>query len=151
EWQVVDDPPILFRQFNHQLPLPLPLRGGGLEQLLNFLNIGSENDLLLLLVWLVVAPVPEIARPILILHGPQGSAKTTAARILKALIDPSAVQNLSVGRDIGEIVLHLDHHAVPAFDNLSGLAQWQSDALCRAVTGGGFSKRMLYTDADDVI
>lgn len=30
-------------------------------------------------------------------------------------------------------------------------ARWISDVLCRAVTGSGFSKRMLYTDDDDCI
>jgi len=31
------------------------------------------------------------------------------------------------------------------------LSDWQSDALCRACTGEGFSKRELYTDDEDVI
>jgi len=31
------------------------------------------------------------------------------------------------------------------------MSGWVSDALCRAVTGEGFSKRELYTDDDDVI
>ncbi len=37
------------------------------------------------------------------------------------------------------------------YDNVSSLPQWISDVLCRAVTGSGFSKRMLYTDDDDFI
>jgi hypothetical protein len=150
-WQVVERPPILFRRFNHQWPLPLPVKGGQLAGVLDFLNVQNPADRILLLAWLVVAPIADIARAPLGLHGPQGSAKTTAARILKGLVDPSAVENLSVGRDVGEIVLHLDHHAVPFFDNLSELRSWVTDLLCRAVTGGGFSKRQLFTDADDVI
>ena len=31
------------------------------------------------------------------------------------------------------------------------MPDWISDALCRAVTGKGFSKRALYTDDEDVI
>jgi hypothetical protein len=34
---------------------------------------------------------------------------------------------------------------------VTGLKKWHSDALCRASTGEGFSKRQLYTDNDDVI
>src|SRR5262249_9830438 len=38
-----------------------------------------------------------------------------------------------------------------AFDNLSGLPIWLSDALCRLASGGSFSVRQLYTDQDEVL
>ena len=38
-----------------------------------------------------------------------------------------------------------------AFDNLSGIRDWLSDALCRLATGGGFATRMLYTDDEEII
>ena len=38
-----------------------------------------------------------------------------------------------------------------AFDNLSHLQDWQSDALCRISTGGGWAGRALYTDQDETI
>jgi hypothetical protein len=38
-----------------------------------------------------------------------------------------------------------------AFDNVSAIKGWMSDALCRLSTGGGFSTRELYTDSDEVI
>jgi hypothetical protein len=38
-----------------------------------------------------------------------------------------------------------------AFDNLSGIPRWLSDALCRLSTGGGFSTRGLYTDLEEVL
>jgi hypothetical protein len=37
------------------------------------------------------------------------------------------------------------------FDNISNIPEWVSDILCRAVTGSGFSKRMLFSDDDDII
>jgi hypothetical protein len=37
-----------------------------------------------------------------------------------------------------------------AFDNLSGLPAWLSDALCRLASGGSFAVRQLYTDDDEV-
>ena len=40
---------------------------------------------------------------------------------------------------------------VMAFDNISTLPDWLSDALCRLSTGGGFSVRQLYTDADEML
>src|SRR5262249_50118159 len=38
-----------------------------------------------------------------------------------------------------------------AYDNLSHLPQWLSDALCRLSTGGGFGTRQLYTDDEEVL
>jgi hypothetical protein len=38
-----------------------------------------------------------------------------------------------------------------AFDNVSHLPSWLSDALCRMATGGGFSTRELYSDGDEII
>jgi hypothetical protein len=36
-------------------------------------------------------------------------------------------------------------------DNLSHIQPWFSDALCRLATGGGFSTRELYSDAEEMI
>ena len=38
-----------------------------------------------------------------------------------------------------------------AFDNLSGVPHWLSDALCRLATGGSFAVRQLYTDDEEVL
>jgi hypothetical protein len=43
------------------------------------------------------------------------------------------------------------HSWVAAFDNLSGVRPWLSDALCRLATGGGYAARSLYTDAEETI
>jgi hypothetical protein len=38
-----------------------------------------------------------------------------------------------------------------AFDNLSGLPFWLSDAFCRLASGGSFAVRQLYTDDEEVL
>src|SRR5262245_1622235 len=38
-----------------------------------------------------------------------------------------------------------------AFDNLSGLPAWLSDALCRLASGGSFAVRQLYTNDEEVL
>ena len=38
-----------------------------------------------------------------------------------------------------------------AFDNVSVIQAWLSDALCRLATGGGFATRGLYTDDEETI
>jgi hypothetical protein len=151
-WEVVEEPPILFRRFAHQAALPVPERGGSLDVLGKFFNLrNEETDLHLVKAWLVAAIFPEMPRPILMLHGAQGSAKTTTAKVGKRLVDPSATETVDLGREPAQLAQVFDHNAVPLFDNLSKLPGWAPDLLCRAATGGGWSKRELYTDAEDVI
>jgi hypothetical protein len=94
---------------------------------------------------------PNIAKPILIPHGVQGSAKSTFQEFIKDLVDPSGALTLSLPPNMAELVQQLSHNYVAFYDNVSSIPQWLSDALCRAVTGGGSSKRRLYTDDDDFI
>jgi putative DNA primase/helicase len=50
-----------------------------------------------------------------------------------------------------DLVIAAHNSWVVAYDNLSGIPQWLSDALCRLATGGGYSTRELYSDTDEVI
>lgn len=149
-WGVVDHPPSLFRRFAHQQPLPEPEQGGDLAELWDFLPpLGSDGDRLLLTCWLAAALVP-MPRPILVLVGPHGSAKSTFSTFLRRLLDPSRVELL--GRDTrADLPLVFFKHAVPVFDNTDGMTPQEADLFCQAVTGRGIARRKLYTDADEFI
>jgi hypothetical protein len=58
---------------------------------------------------------------------------------------------MTLPTDKNELALMLMTNYAPCFDNLDGLSPWQSDMLCQAATGGGISKRELYTDMEEVI
>ena len=150
-WKVVDDPPILFRRYPHQEAQVIPERGGSLAQLLEFINIKDEQEQLLILVWCVSALVPGIPHPFPIFHGPQGSAKSTCGSVFKQLLDPSQLKQSSPPDNLREFIQVGSHHWFLPIDNLSNLYEWLSDALCRACTGEGFSKRELYSDDEDVV
>lgn len=137
-----------FRKFKHQKSLPYTPSSSCIQETLEYLNIKNERDQLLVLVWLVLAPFENIGRPILVFHGPQGAAKTTAAKMLRSLLDPSSIPVLTPKDNQMEWALALFQHAVPIFDNLTKLHNWQADMLCKAVTGDGISKRTLFTDED---
>lgn len=150
-WKVLDKPPILFRRYSHQHHLPDPQHGGSLDELKGFLNLRDDDEWHLVEAWLATVPFTSAPRPALTLHGPQGAAKSTSARALKSLLDPSAIDAIDLGRDTAGLAQILDHHAIPCFDNLTGVPTWAADMLCKAVTGGGFTKRELYTDSEDVL
>lgn len=149
-WSLCPKAPILFRRYAHQRPQVQPARDGDVRAVLRFLNVQVE-DQLLLLTWLVAAFVPDIPHPIPDFHGEKGAGKSVGQRVLRRLIDPSAVESLTFPSDVRELVQQLSHHYAPIYDNVDSLSPWLSDVLCRAVTGEGFSKRELYSDDDDVI
>jgi hypothetical protein len=77
-----------------------------------------------------------------------GCAKSSSARFVVSLIDPSTAPLRMPPRDIEAWVPTANGSYVVALDNLSSIADWLSDALCRAATGDGHTKRSLYTDTD---
>jgi hypothetical protein len=147
-WRVVSDPPVQFRRPRGMLPLPVPERGGAVEELRRFVNVTDEVGWRLMVAWLVQALRPTGPYPVLLLQGEQGSAKSTAERLLRALVDPSAAPLRSTPRNEHDLFIAATSAWVVAFDNISTLQPWLSDALCRLSTGGGFSTRTLYENRE---
>jgi hypothetical protein len=150
-WRVIECPPVRFRRAAGMLPLPIPERGGSIEELRSFLNLANRNDFVLIVAWLLAALRPRGPYPLLAISGEQGSAKTVLSKLLKALIDPNAAPVRSLSREERELMIAANNSYLLAFDNLSGLPHWLSDTLCRLATGGSFAVRRLYTDDEEVL
>ena len=148
-WAVVECSPVLFRRtaLTHALPVPHPCGTGGLGLLRGLLNV-DETGFALIVAWLVAALVPDIPHPILTLTGEQGTAKSTAARFLVSLIDPSPAPLRSAPRDVRAWAVTAAASWTVALDNISSIPAWLSDTLCKAVTGDGIVDRALFTDDD---
>lgn len=154
DWWIEEKPKvILFRRFKHQKEQVEPERGGNIRDFLQFTNVKSREDEILLLVYLVVAYIPGFPHPPIITHGSQGSAKSTLSRLLKDLIDPSSLETTSVNDDgeIKDFIQTASHHWIIFLDNVSFLSNRLSDVISRICTGGGLSKRRHYTNDDDFI
>jgi hypothetical protein len=124
---------------------------GIFDKFMSLVNVKGEDNQLLLKCYIISLFYPDIPKPVLMLHGEQGSAKSTLQELIRMLGDPSSISTLTFPRDINELVQKLSHNYIAYFDNVSLIPAWISDQLCRAVTGSGFSKRELYTDDDDII
>jgi hypothetical protein len=150
-WRVSADPPVRFRRAKGMLPLPVPVRGGSIEELRPFVNAASEADFRLTVAWLLAALGPHHPYPVLAIHGEQGSAKTTRARVLRRLVDPHQAElrrDVHNARDLA-IAAHNSH--VVVLDNLRSLSPWLSDALCCLATGVAYTTRKLTTNEDEMI
>jgi len=150
-WRVTTHPPVRFWRPRGLLALPIPERGGDLRELRRFLNVPDEETFILFVAWLVGALKPRGPYTILEVEGEQGSGKSTACRILRALVDPNASPLRRPLRDERDLFIAAHNGWVVGFDNLSGLPNWLSDALCVLATGGGYTTRELYTDTEEVL
>lgn len=150
-WKIVSDAPVRFRRPKGMQPFPYPIKGGKVDELKRFVNVKDERGWRLLVAWLVQALRPSGPYLIMILQGEQGSAKSTLARILRALTDPSTTPARTIPRGEHDLMIAANNSWVLVFDNLSGLPPWLSDAICRVSTGGGFGTRTLYENDEETL
>ncbi len=150
-WQVVGRPPVFFRRSPGMPPLPMPVGGRRLDELRTFVNVPDDGAWALIKAWLVAAIRDCGPYPVLVLNGEQGSAKTTLARMLRALVDPATPELRSDPRELRDLAIAARATWVVAFDNVSHLQPWLSDALCRLATGGGWATREMYADLDEIL
>jgi energy-coupling factor transporter ATP-binding protein EcfA2 len=94
---------------------------------------------------------PQSNYPVAVLTGEQGTGKSSLVRILARLIDPRMPEQRSTPRTEEDLLVAAKGQHFLSFDNVSGLPDWLSDAICRLSTGGGAGKRRLYTDEDEVL
>lgn len=150
-WRIVANPPVNFRRPRGMAALPRPEPGGSIDELRRFVNVADDDNWRLLVAWLVAALRPRGPYPVLVLTAEQGAGKTTVVRVLRALVDPATAPVRTTPRDERDLMIAATNAWVLAFDNLSTIPAWLSDALCRIATGGGFATRALYSDSDEVI
>ena len=117
----------------------------------NLFNVKKkdQDNILLLKCYIISLFIPDIPKPVLVLHGEQGGAKSTFQELIKMLVDPSTTQTFTFPRDSNEFIQQLSHNYIVYYDNVSVIPDWVSDLLCRAVTGSSFSKRALWTNDED--
>lgn len=154
-WSIVKDPPVKFLRKKGMMPLPTPVRGGNINQLRPLLNIGEgeqdQKNFVLMVSWLLAALHPRGPYPILMVNGEPGSAKSTATKMLRMLVDPNKTMLRGLPREERDLMIQANNGWVLAFDNISGMRRWISDCLCRLSTGGGFGTRMLHTDDTEIL
>jgi len=165
-WRILDRSPVPFTRKRGMAPLPEPDRRDrtdrddrallGLhttqisQELGKFLNVDTQH-LPLVIGWLLAALGGAKPYPVLVLQGEQGAGKSTASRVVRALVDPSTAPLRSPPREVRDLLVSAANNHVVVLDNLSGLTPELSDALCRLSTGGAIDCRQLYTDLEQVL
>ena len=149
-WQMIDAPPVRFRRTAGMAALPLPERGGSIMQLRSLVNLTDEN-LVLFVSCVLDALHPGRPHPVLYLAGEEGSAKSTAAKIARSLIDPNDVPLRNLPTTVRDLFVSAHGSYALAFDNVSAISLSISDALCQVASGSGFGTRKLFTDVGQLL
>jgi hypothetical protein len=131
-------------------PLPVPERGGCIDELRQFLNVEIEGDFKLITAWMLAALRSRGPYAILALIGEGGSAKTTAVRVLRDLVDPQFTDVKRPPKDERDLFIDASQSSIIAFDNLTGITQSFSDSLCTLATGATLTTRALHTDDERI-
>jgi hypothetical protein len=150
-WNIITDVPVKFIRPRGMLPIASPVRGGSLDELKPFLNVADDESFALVKAFLIATIRPNLPFAFLVLTGEQGSGKTAQSVRLKSIVDPGKALVRGLPRELRDLAIAARNGWLLAFDNITTIPHWLSDALCSLSTGGGFSTRELYSDADEMI
>jgi len=151
-WKIAPSP-VLFRRSKLTRPLPIPERRDSarlaerLGELREHIRM-SDVDSPMVLAWLVAAMRHDVSLAVLLLLGEHGTAKTTAAKLLSDLLDPTASDPQTPPRSDRDLIVSVRATWINALDNLSTIDAERSDTLCRIATGATQRTRQLYSDDD---
>lgn len=149
-FEVLTDSPVKFTRPKGMLALPVPEKGGSVNALRLFLNLKDDDQFRLIIGFLLAAFRPQGPYPILEVNGDQGSAKSTASKVLRALVDPNVAPARSLLNE-RDLMLAANNGWLLLFDNVSNISKSLSDAMCRVSTGGAYATRKLYTNDEETL
>jgi hypothetical protein len=113
-WRIVASPPVRFRSAAGMLPLPVPVKGGSINDLAPFLNLPGRSEFVLVVAWLLAALRHGGPYPLLAVFGEQGSAKTVLSKVLRALIDPNAAPVRTMPREERDLFIAASNTCSPS-------------------------------------
>jgi hypothetical protein len=149
-WRVTNEAPVKFWMPSAMQSLPMPMQGGDLTLLWEFINI-PEHDRLLVLAWILESLRADTPKPILALTGTQGSAKSSTQDKIRQLIDNNSVNLRSAPKTVEDVFVSAGCGWLVSYENLSHVTPAMQDAFCTLATGGGFAARKLYTNHEENI
>lgn len=148
-YEILSASPIAFLKSDTmgELPLPVQSERDALKELQELLDLEDEifHRVLAFLIGCFKPKGPYLC---FIVQGEQGSGKSFLTATLKKIIDPSPVLKLRLSRDERDLMIIAKQFYLLVFDNISGIKNDLSDALCSLSTGSGFTTRKLYTDEE---
>jgi len=149
KWSI-QDAHVMFSRSDSSQALPRPVPGGDISPLWKIANV-MPGQQILVVAWLVECLRTDTPFPILEMFGEQGCAKSTTQTALRRLIDPNAADLRAAPKSAEDLYVTGGTNHFISLENISHLPAPIQDALCVIATGGGFAKRKLYSDSEEIV
>jgi energy-coupling factor transporter ATP-binding protein EcfA2 len=137
-WSVVEDPKVLFPTHLNRGAMIAPVKGGSVHSLRDVFGLSAENEALIVSFCLgcLRGSGPY---PILLITGPDNCGKTTLARYLRALLDPSTpeLRNLPKGEE--GLAVSAKYNHLLAYDDVHTVSPSLGAAIYKLSKGTAFS------------
>jgi energy-coupling factor transporter ATP-binding protein EcfA2 len=146
-WEIINTMPIIFITRPNAMRLPIPKGDEGDIGLFGKYLPKESSKLIITFIAHCLISKPPFA--VLVIQGEQGSGKTTLSTMIRALIDPHKIPLTHITKE-DDLQVNAISNQIICIDNASDLSDRMSDTFCRITTGTGFSRRKLYSDADEV-
>jgi len=116
-------------------------------------GITPEQQRQAFIIWMFSLAFPDfmLTKPMLIIEGPPGSGKSASVQLLQiALLGVSKplIISKNKGDDFG---VQLLRSPIAVLDNVDSYIDWLPDTVCSYATLGLWTKRKLFSDAEEVI
>ena len=123
-----------------------------IKLLRKYVPVKNEEDLLLLLAYILDSCFSDTDYQILVITGGSGSGKTFLTFIIRCLIDPSTFGIGSLLRSEKDILLQASHNHLLTFDNNGNHFKGDvENLLCQTCTGGNVIERLFFTNNQTLI
>lgn len=149
-WKEMKNSPVKFIRTKTMRPLPRPNKKGDISKWKEIFNL-DDQQFQLWLSFIFGCFNPKGPFPILVLNGTSGSGKTLLSEVTKAIVDPAFAPIRSLPKTEEDLLVMAQKNWLLIFDNLSGISNHMSDALCKLSTGGGFARRKLFTNSEESV
>ncbi len=146
----VAESPVPMLHKPNMLPLPDPVPGD-LGLLRGLINCQEDKTGELIAGWLINCLQPGGPYYHLAINGPAGSGKSSMAKFLHMLIDPSKSTAKHIPDKTDDLMVSALNNYLLNFDNISSLNSNMPDTLCILATGGGYATRKFYTHDEEFI
>lgn len=148
-WSIEPTPGCWFVRPPGLRALPLPERGGSIEDLWQYVNVDPE-DRSLVVAWLLASMLPRFTDDagMLYITGPAGSGKSTSMSVLSEAAGGEPNRKPKATGSARDLAAAASAGWVFTIDNVSSWSAEESDYLCMILTGMEIPLRKLYTTSD---
>lgn len=116
-------------------------------------GMAPEAQKTCLSIWLFILALGDLmpTKPLLLVEGDRGSGKTLALQRISLALHGKYMPLSVPQKEDADFGIKILRSPIAIIDDVNEPVKWLRDALCTYLTGGGWTRRKLYSDTDEVV